>query len=140
MSGRQSDNERWENCSAGELGGLVANLRRRRQIRNTKRATGIAAAAVCVILIGSLAITSFSDPKPTIAAIKCDRVEELVPEYIDGHLNADQTAQIDKHVHGCKRCRELIARMRQGEAEDQAAIRAMPGDLQPRATLVIATR
>ena len=140
MSEKQSDNEKWESCPAGELGGLVSNLRRRRQLRSTKMAAGIAAAALFVVLIGNFAVTSLNAPGSAIAAINCFQVEDLVPQYVEGSLNSEQTAQLEQHLTTCDHCTEVIARLRREKAGNNDAAHAIPADRQARAPIVVAVR
>ncbi|HJU90477.1 MAG TPA: zf-HC2 domain-containing protein [Gemmatimonadaceae bacterium] len=41
--------------------------------------------------------------------IRCDRLDELLPEYLEGTLDAGTRANVELHLAGCQRCASLIA-------------------------------
>jgi hypothetical protein len=41
--------------------------------------------------------------------MSCDRFDELLPEYLEGTLDAGTRANVEMHLAGCQRCASLIA-------------------------------
>jgi hypothetical protein len=41
--------------------------------------------------------------------MSCDRFDELLPEYLEGTLDAGTRANVELHLAGCQRCASLIA-------------------------------
>ncbi|HLK52130.1 MAG TPA: zf-HC2 domain-containing protein [Candidatus Angelobacter sp.] len=41
--------------------------------------------------------------------MKCEEISELLPDYLQGRLNSDQTAEVEKHLAGCTACGEEAA-------------------------------
>lgn len=41
--------------------------------------------------------------------MKCEEIGELLPDYLQGRLNSDQTAEVEKHLAGCATCNEEAA-------------------------------
>ena len=41
--------------------------------------------------------------------MKCEEISELLPDYLQGRLNSDQTAEVEKHLAGCAACGEEAA-------------------------------
>jgi len=41
--------------------------------------------------------------------MKCDETGELLPDYLQGRLSADQAAEVEKHLAGCAGCGEEAA-------------------------------
>ncbi len=42
-------------------------------------------------------------------AMKCEEIEELLPDYLRGKLNSDRAVLVAEHVQGCPRCGEEVA-------------------------------
>lgn len=45
--------------------------------------------------------------------LTCRQLVELVTEYFDGTLSADQRSRFEEHVMSCPPCREHLAEMRE---------------------------
>jgi anti-sigma factor RsiW len=41
--------------------------------------------------------------------MKCEEIGELLPDYLQGRLNSEQTAEVEKHLVGCAACGEEAA-------------------------------
>ncbi|HKF20850.1 MAG TPA: zf-HC2 domain-containing protein [Candidatus Angelobacter sp.] len=41
--------------------------------------------------------------------MKCEEMEELLPDYLRGKLNSDRAMLVEEHVAGCSRCGEEVA-------------------------------
>ena len=42
-------------------------------------------------------------------AMKCEEIEELLPDYLRGKLNSDRAVLVEEHVSGCSRCGDEVA-------------------------------
>lgn len=74
-----------------------------------------------------------------MSTIVCASGVELLMEYLEGHLPADQRAAIEAHVTGCERCTAFVASYQQTPQIMRAATAVeMPEDLQ--ASLLAALR
>lgn len=40
------------------------------------------------------------------SAMKCEEMDELLPDYLKGKLNADRVARVEEHMGQCAQCRE----------------------------------
>lgn len=40
--------------------------------------------------------------------MNCDRIEELMPRYIEDALSEDERSAVESHVSSCRRCRESL--------------------------------
>jgi len=56
---------------------------------------------------------------------ECDRVEELLPLYIDGELSAREAEELDAHLAACAGCSRAL----ETYMELESALAAMPGIL-----------
>jgi anti-sigma factor RsiW len=41
--------------------------------------------------------------------VSCEKIEELLPLYVEGDLPAEERSRVDEHVASCARCRESLA-------------------------------
>lgn len=64
-----------------------------------------------------------------------DHPEELLADYVEGTLSADERARVDAHLETCERCREELALA----TEARAALASLP-DLQAPAGIPLAVR
>jgi anti-sigma factor RsiW len=58
--------------------------------------------------------------------MECNRIEELLPAYLDRELDAAESAQVEAHLRTCRACASLSALL----AEADAALAAFP-DVEP---------
>jgi hypothetical protein len=56
--------------------------------------------------------------------MRCERLHELLPGYLDGDLPAYQNQQVSDHLDGCERCREALS-------AQQRALRALDAGRHP---------
>lgn len=127
----QQDSQQWQPCPPGEVGNLVARLRRtRRQDRLQKAAAGLVCVAI-VAVAGLYAIPRFGRSEPTYGGIACSEVQELAEQYMAGQLDEDRLGQIDVHLEACEHCQQFVARMMQDLPDDgQSAQRPSAGPSQ----------
>jgi anti-sigma-K factor RskA len=45
--------------------------------------------------------------------MKCERIAELLPDYLQGNLNHEQDDQVETHLEGCTDCRAEVATWRE---------------------------
>jgi|WetSurMetagenome_2_1015567.scaffolds.fasta_scaffold344112_2 anti-sigma factor RsiW len=60
----------------------------------------------------------------------CDRIEALLPAYVDGELDAEAKAAVESHLAGCRACASLAAAL----ASVGEALAAFP-EIEPTPTL-----
>ena len=54
---------------------------------------------------------------------ECDRIEELLPLYLDGELSLSESAEVDAHVESCAECAAALETYRSLES----SLASMPG-------------
>ena len=104
MANQPNVKSTWEQCPAGEIGGMVRRIKgRRRKVLTLQLAGG----AVFGMLIGLTCVTYFSKPDDEykFGAITCAEVRENAEAYIAGRLDADLRARIKAHLQECPACR-----------------------------------
>jgi anti-sigma factor RsiW len=65
--------------------------------------------------------------------MNCTRLEELINDYVDGHLSEDERHDVELHLAGCPKCRRAVEQLR-AIVERAAALPrevAPPRDLMP---------
>jgi anti-sigma factor RsiW len=66
--------------------------------------------------------------EPTlIAAIDCSELERSIDPYLDGEFDDRERSEVDAHVSGCPRCRQLVEGQRHLRAALRAKLRAAMG-------------
>ena len=50
--------------------------------------------------------------RPVIEQLSCQELVELVTDYLEGALPADERERFEQHVAGCTGCNEYLAQMR----------------------------
>ena len=45
--------------------------------------------------------------------MECERMETLISPYLDGELGSVDKAAVETHLHGCTRCQEMLALLRE---------------------------
>ncbi|HVA50876.1 MAG TPA: zf-HC2 domain-containing protein [Pirellulales bacterium] len=108
------DNDDWQPCPPGVLGGMVQKARRRRRHEVLNR--GLAAALVLVLTVwGGVFVASRHQGQAEFdfGGITCSRVRALMPEYMAGKLAATKSESIRQHLAQCPHCGQLMERMRQ---------------------------
>jgi anti-sigma factor RsiW len=70
----------------------------------------------------------FAFLRPRVPDLVCQQVVELVTDYLEGALSAEDRRRFDKHLAGCPHCTEYLAQMR---ATIELAGRITPEDLTP---------
>jgi predicted anti-sigma-YlaC factor YlaD len=48
-----------------------------------------------------------------IDELTCKELVELVTDYLEGALHADERARFEEHLAGCYKCRDYLEQMRQ---------------------------
>lgn len=108
-----SDNEPWDDCSPGEIQGIVKLLKRSRRNREL---TQVASVGVAFVLL--FAITIWSLPNQSGAdgthsgSFVCSDVIERAEDFVAGHLDALVNGRIEEHLAHCASCRQHIDRLR----------------------------
>ncbi len=49
---------------------------------------------------------------PSLAALTCQEVVELVAEYLDGAMSAEDTARLEQHFHACTWCAVYVDQLK----------------------------
>ncbi|HQU47266.1 MAG TPA: zf-HC2 domain-containing protein [Pirellulales bacterium] len=108
------DNDDWQPCPPGLLGGMVQKARRRRRHEVLNR--GLAAALLVVLTVwGGVFVASRHQGQGEFdfGGITCSRVRALMPEYMAGKLDVPTSESIRQHLAQCPDCGQLMERMRQ---------------------------
>lgn len=103
----------WTPCERGELRGLVAGLRRRRERRAWR---GTAIAGLLLAVSASALFWAVPSEQAAGARISCREVHNLAGEFAAGRLEEDKSAQIRRHLEHCRPCRKWIEQQEQGDA------------------------
>ena len=48
-----------------------------------------------------------------IDELTCKELVELVTDYLEGALDADERARLEEHLAGCSKCRDYLEQMQQ---------------------------
>lgn len=103
----------WQPCRTGEVGALVKRLRRQRRRRDVRRA---AVTGACLSAIALLAFWMLPGQREADAAMTCREVHDLADAYVAGQVEAEKSDRIRRHLDHCRTCREVVERLRPGEA------------------------
>lgn len=103
----------WQPCDTGEVGGLVKRLRRQRRRGDVWRA---AVTGTCLAAVALLAFWMLPGQREAGAAITCREVHDLADAYVAGQVEAEKSDRIRRHLDHCRTCREVVDRLRPGEA------------------------
>src|SRR5258705_13963006 len=100
-----ADEAVWRNCTPGELVELATRHRHREERRTLLRSLSLAAAGCAVA--GTLSVVWSQRRERPFApgGIVCDEVTRLLPAYAAHQLDAERTAQVQKHLTACSHCR-----------------------------------
>lgn len=101
----------WDACPAGEIDGLVTDLRQRKQQQNLQKLSAVGGVLVVLLVFGFwMAGTLPHESK--YGGIACSEVKEQAKQYISETLSEDLMGKIAVHLTACPRCEEAIAKMR----------------------------
>ena len=45
--------------------------------------------------------------------MKCEKIQEIFPDYLAGELNTQDMAQLEQHLSGCVTCQQELAQVQQ---------------------------
>lgn len=110
----------WTPCPQGELGQLVGRLRTRRRNLQIRKVTqlSLVASGVFAVAVSWFAFWPAQAPDPAkappgiqgqaVANISCREVRERTMEFVQGHVDGDTKARIEKHLHKCGSCAKFV--------------------------------
>ncbi|MEO8270419.1 MAG: zf-HC2 domain-containing protein [Aureliella sp.] len=111
-----SADSQWEPCPPGTFDTVVGQVNRSRAIREF--ATRGSLLVICAFAIFGGAFAMRSQFQQTSTA--CSQVATLLPAYVAGQLDEDQTRLVDAHLQGCERCRVKLSNMRAMQVNNSA--------------------
>ncbi|HIC95898.1 TPA: zf-HC2 domain-containing protein [Candidatus Bipolaricaulota bacterium] len=65
-------------------------------------------------------------------SMRCRKIRELLPWYVNGTLRGEELAEVERHLRRCRRCRAEVEELR----ELQAGLEQALGELRPTAELL----
>lgn len=137
----EQNDQQWQPCPAGEVAGLVKNLRQRRRSRRLQTMSVAVCGLAVAGLIGLYAVPHPLLVEPSFGGVSCSEVKELADEYIAGRLDSETRAHIDEHLRACDRCQQLVTELRSRQvARVQPDSVTQPADFSSDATLAVNAR
>lgn len=97
----------WEECPAGTLRELGARLRSRQRRRKLRRAA-IPTTAVALFVVGSVVLFGLLKTPDDIGGITCQQLQQKLPLYLKGQLNAEDQESFEIHLASCPRCQDEL--------------------------------
>ncbi len=127
MASKKSDH--WQSCESGYLVALSERAKSARRDRLVLRATAGVAALVCGIGVALWSTGFWSIPNEAhYGGIACHEVQENMPAMIAGTLPEELKVRIESHLRQCPSCREMMQKMRAGQAVGMAGHENWPGE------------
>ena len=103
-----SDDQNWKACPEGTLNGVKneQNRNENHPVMARRAALGVmvtAGAAAGYAVVGSSG--------PQVRQLTCAAAIKMAPEYLDGALEGDDLASLEKHIDDCPKCQPVFERM-----------------------------
>jgi hypothetical protein len=107
----------WLPCPQGEVGQLVGRLRTRKRNLQIRRVTQLSLVATGVFAVAVSWFAFAPAPAPakpapiqaqTVASITCGEVRQRATEFVNGRVDGEMKARIEKHLHKCGSCAKFV--------------------------------
>ena len=109
------NDQQWDNCPAGQLGGMVESIRFQKRQQRQVRMTAVGAAVVLTAI--AVGVTFAFTTGENKSELKCEQVVELLGEYEQASLSRDMMQRVALHLKNCLNC----------ERERQRLLEQSPG-------------
>ena len=113
----EGQDDQWEACRPGEIGGVVQRLQSRRRARTVQQGAGIAAILFVAVVSGFYSLGLLSGTDAVGSEITHAEVLRNAESYLAGLLNAETEEKIRRHLAHCRHCREEIEEMKRKPAK-----------------------
>lgn len=134
MDQQQNSSETWQGCEPGTISRLGQTLRSRRRGEELKRRTMLVTSCTFLLLVGVITAI-YNGSEPEIVRFVCRDVDRVASQFIDGSLDDRSTEAVEAHLSHCKRCEEMLAKMRGESGENPDRTRSSRQNSEPQLTL-----
>ncbi len=107
MTDNQQQQDGWDPCPPGTLGGMVQALRVQRRIRQLTQAGVVATSFAILLAVGFWSVQQLQ-PEPSYGGITCSEVRSHGRDYLMGQVSPELAQKIADHLKQCEPCRTLL--------------------------------